>query len=85
MERIVHIETRPECTLYVEFDDGTTGEYSLRDRLVGPMLEPLRDAVFFAKVRLDEWGVPVWPNGADVAPDAIHDVLSRETRAESAP
>jgi hypothetical protein len=32
----------------------------------------LRDPVFFAQVKLAEWGAPVWPNGVDIAPDALH-------------
>jgi hypothetical protein len=26
----------------------------------------------FARVSLDEFGVPCWPNGADIAPDALY-------------
>src|SRR5258708_39843770 len=33
----------------------------------GPMVEPLRDHVFFARVFLED-GAPTWPNGFDVAP-----------------
>lgn len=80
MERITRLEVRPAHTLYVEFDDGTAGEYSAGEHLNGPMLAPLRDAREFAKVRLDEWGVPSWPNGADLAPDAIYDVLRARQR-----
>ncbi len=72
MERIVHLEARHPYRLFVEFDDGVKGEYDMSDRLVGPVFEPLRDPAFFAQVRLDEWGAPAWPNGTDIAPDALH-------------
>jgi hypothetical protein len=39
----------------------------------GPVFAPLRDPAYFAQVRLAEWGAPVWPNGVDIAPDALHD------------
>jgi hypothetical protein len=39
------------------------------------MFEPLRDPAYFAQVQLDELGVPVWPNGVDIAPDALHQRL----------
>ena len=41
---------------------------------VGPMFEPLRDVADFAQVVVDKelWTV-VWPNGADLAPDVLHE------------
>lgn len=77
MERITRLEVRRPFVLYVEFDDGVRGEYDMRDRLNGLVFEPLRDPTYFARVRLAEWGAPVWPNGVDIAPDALHERLSR--------
>ena len=82
MERIVHIEVTRPFVLYVELDDGVAGEYDMSDRLNGPVFEPLRDPATFAQVRLAEWGAPVWPNGVDIAPDAIHErIRSIEVKA----
>ena len=77
MERLVYVEARHPHRLYAEFSDGVEGEWDMTDSLVGPIFEPLRDAVFFARVELSAWGAPVWPNGADVAPDALHERLAR--------
>ena len=33
-----------------------------------PILEPLRDDAYFARVFL-EFGAPTWPNGFDIAPE----------------
>ena len=85
MERIVHLEARPPYRLYAEFSDGVRGEYDMADRLVGPVFEALRDPAFFASVRLDELGAPVWPNGTDIAPDALHDRLAKQTQTQLAP
>jgi Protein of unknown function (DUF2442) len=42
--------------------------------LVGPIFEPLRDLAEFAKVRIDpDLATITWPNGADLAPDVLHD------------
>ncbi|MGB6000271.1 MAG: DUF2442 domain-containing protein [Thermoanaerobaculia bacterium] len=38
----------------------------------GPVFEPLRDPDYFAQVSIDEFGVICWPNGADLAPDALY-------------
>ena len=81
MQRIIHLEARPPYVLYVEFDDGVRGEYDMQDRLSGPVFVPLRDPSYFARVRLAEWGAPVWPNGVDIAPDALHERLAQ--RSES--
>lgn len=72
MVRVVQAEARSGHRLFVVFSDGVAGEIDLRDRLFGPVFEPLRDETLFAQVRVDEFGVPIWPNGADLAPDALH-------------
>lgn len=58
----------------LRFRDGTAGEIDLGPELWGPVFEPLRDIEFFKRFRLDpECHTLVWPNGADVAPEFLHD------------
>jgi Protein of unknown function (DUF2442) len=45
----------------------------MKDRLFGPIFEPLQDPSFFSKVTVDEFGAVCWPNGADLAPDALYE------------
>ena len=71
------VEARPGYRPYLEFSDGVAGEIELRDRLYGPVFEPLLDEQLFLQVTLDEFGVAHWPNGADLAPDALHDQIER--------
>ena len=63
--------------LRLTFADGLVGDVDLADRFtgrVGPMFEPLRDVGYFASVVVDEvLGTIVWPNGADLAPDVLHE------------
>ena len=56
--------------LWLKFSDGREGVRDLSDVLAegGPMVEPLRDSAFFARVFV-QFGVPAWPNGFDL--DAI--------------
>ena len=56
--------------LHATFSDGTMGEYHFSDALTetGPMIEPLRDPAYFARVFLED-GAPTWPNGYDMAPE----------------
>jgi hypothetical protein len=51
------------------FSDGMAGEYDFANVVGqgGPMVEPLRDLAFFARVFLED-GAPTWPNGYDAAP-----------------
>ena len=76
MHKVVSVEARPEYTLFLVFDDGTQGEVSIADRLFGSMFEPLRDLSFFELVEIDNFGAVYWPNDADLAPDALYQVLS---------
>ena len=58
--------------LWVSFDDGTSGEVDLENKLSGPMFEPLKEQAFFSKVAVDpELETVVWPNGVDLAPEFL--------------
>ena len=76
MWRVISVKSLPGYRLYVAFDDGVQGEVDLSDRLFGPMFEPLKDPTFFAQADIDEFGVICWPNGADLAPDALYETLA---------
>jgi Protein of unknown function (DUF2442) len=78
MERIVSVEAKDDYCLDVRFADGTRGTVCLKERLFGPMFEPLRDPELFRQVTLDAFGAPCWPNGADLAPDALYRQLRGE-------
>jgi hypothetical protein len=75
MEKILKVTVLTGYQLFVEFDDGVRGEIDLSERLFGPMFEPLRDPEVFSQVGLDEFGAICWPNGADLAPDALYQHL----------
>jgi hypothetical protein len=75
MERVVSVKALPDWKLDVAFSDGTRGIVCLKDRLFGPVFEPLKDPAFFAQVGIDEFGAICWPNGADLAPDALYEDL----------
>jgi hypothetical protein len=59
--------------LRLQFSDGSIGERDFADVVSGsgPMLEPLRDPAYFARVFID-FGTPTWPNGYDLAPHTLH-------------
>ena len=45
------VEARPGYRLYLEFNNGVTGEVNLIDELWGEVFEPLTDATLFATAR----------------------------------
>lgn len=75
MQTVASVRPLGDYRLEVSFDDGTSGVVSLKDRLFGPMFEPLRDPAMFQQVSVDEFGAVCWPNGADLAPDALYEKL----------
>lgn len=82
MWRLKSVKALPGYRLEVEFEDGVRGVVDCSGRLWGPVFEPLRDPERFAEVAIDAFGAPCWPNGADLAPDAIYDelVAARQAR-----
>jgi len=76
MDKVKSVQPLPGYRLKVEFTDGVGGEVDLSGRLLGPVFEPLKDPLFFAQVSIDEFGAICWPNGADLAPDALHEKLA---------
>ena len=61
------------------FVDGVTGDVDMRlflydPRIDGTVFEPLRDPPVFAQARV-VLGAIQWPNGADLAPDAMYDAI----------
>jgi hypothetical protein len=78
MHRIVKVKPAAGYILEIEFNDGTIGKVDLTDRLFGPMFEPLLDQNVFNQVRIDEYGAICWPNGADLAPDALYQTIQAD-------
>jgi hypothetical protein len=60
--------------VWLRFRDGTAGEIDLSSNLTGPVFEPLRDPAPFRQFEIHpEFRTLVWPNGADFAPEFLHD------------
>ena len=70
--KVVAVKALSGHRLEVVFADGKMVQVSLADRLFGPVFAPLADEELFRKVFVDESGAVSWPNGADLAPDALY-------------
>jgi hypothetical protein len=80
---VARVEAAGDYRLRLTFEDGLAGEINLESELWGTVFEPLRDLSVFRQVHVDpESGTVVWPNGADLAPDTLHQWVSQgRTRA----
>ncbi len=60
--------------LELEFDDGTAREVDLANELYGEVFEPLKDLDLFRQVYVNSNTNTIeWPNGADFAPEFLHE------------
>lgn len=74
---IVEVEVCGPHMLDVRFNDGVRKKVDLSPLLSGPVFAPLQDPSYFARVVVDpRAGTVVWPNGADLAPEALYDLPS---------
>jgi len=74
MIRIVEARYLSGYMIWLRFSDGLTGEVDLGAELEGEVFEPLRDQAFFRSFVLHpELHTIVWPNGADLAPEFLHE------------
>lgn len=69
---VVEAEYRGDFKIRLLFNDGVHGTVDFSDWLTGPVFEPLKDRAYFARFFV-EGGTVTWPNGADVAPETLHE------------
>lgn len=63
-----------DFVIWVRCRDGASGEVDFSGELHGPVFEPLLDVEYFRQFTLDPlFHTLTWPNGADVAPEFLHD------------
>ena len=69
MIKVAKIKAIGGYRIRATFSDGTAGEYDFAAIVSqsGPMVEPLREPSYFARVYLED-GAPTWPNGYDADP-----------------
>ena len=69
---VVQAEYRGDFRIRLVFNDGVEGTVDFSDWLDGPIFDPLKDRSFFARFFI-EGGTVTWPNGADIAPETLHE------------
>ena len=75
MNDITRVRHVRDHVCYVEFDDGLAGEIDLAAYLEkGPVFAALADIALFKQMGI-EGGTISWPNGADIAPERIYELV----------
>ena len=72
--RLAQAEYLRDYKIYVTFDDGLQGVIDLEGELWGEVFEPLKNTEVFRRFWMDsDLDTIVWPTGADLAPEFLHD------------
>ena len=66
--------------VWLSFNDGVQGEVDLAHELYGEVFEPLKDVSFFRSFTLEGHTLS-WSNGADFAPEFLHEHVARRSAA----
>jgi hypothetical protein len=81
LPHVVRAEYRGEYRIHLVFNDGAAGVVNFEPWFEGPVFEPLAKVDYFKRFFVDGGGV-AWPNGADIAPEALYAaVLGDRSRA----
>jgi hypothetical protein len=80
---VIKAEYRGGHRIHVIFDDSSEKTIDFRRWLKGPVFEPLKDVKYFRRFFLDGWTI-AWPNGADIAPEALYECVEVSTERGAA-
>lgn len=85
LPKVIDARHAGQYKVWLRFADGLSGEIDLADELWGTMFEPLKNVEMFAKLRVDgDLDTIVWPNGADLSPQWLHEQLEARAKATAA-
>ena len=82
MTKLVEAKSLGERLIELRFSDGLDGTWDATTLLkhTGPLLDPLRDPVYFVRFFIDA-GALCWPNGLELSPDRLHEQVAALTYA----
>ena len=73
---VIEAKHERDYVLWLKFSDGAEGFVDLAEELYGEVFSPLKAPATFRAFRVDpELETVVWENGADFAPEFLHDRL----------
>ena len=72
LPQVIRAKYLRDYTVALSFDDGTEKKVDLSQWFRGPVFAPLKNKAFFKRFFLDG-GTVSWPNGTDIAPEALYE------------
>ncbi|MBA3532491.1 MAG: DUF2442 domain-containing protein [Ardenticatenales bacterium] len=81
---VTQVQAPSHYQLDLTFNNGTRKRVNVQPLVWGPVFEPLREPNYFAQVTV-VYGTVAWPNGADIAPEALYELPDEGRRATTEP
>ena len=72
LPRVIDAKRVRGFIISTRFDDGTEKQVDVSQWFKGPVFKPLKDSEFFKRFFI-EAGSLAWPNGVDIAPEALYE------------
>jgi hypothetical protein len=72
LPRVVKADYLGDFRIRLAFNDGVEAAVDFSEWLSGPVFELLKEQAYFARFFV-EGGTVSWPNGADIAPETLHE------------
>ena len=85
MPEPIRVEPRTGYRIYVEYDDGASGEVDLSDNVGLGIFKVWDEPGVFEQVHITEDGAIGWSDELDLCPDAIYFQLTGKTPEEMMP
>lgn len=63
--------------IYLEFNDHCKGIVDLQGKLTGTIFESLQAIDYFKQFKVNSWTIE-WPNGADVSPEYLYELVIKQ-------
>ena len=80
LPQVVRADYKGGYRIHLAFSDGLEATLDFGQWLDGPMFEPLKDETYFRRFFV-EGGTVAWPNGADIAPETLHEHAAKGAAA----
>lgn len=77
---MIEAEYRGGYLINLTFNDGVVETIDFEQWLDGPVFEPLKDVGYFQRFLIDG-GTVAWLNGADIAPETLHELAKARQAA----
>lgn len=80
LPQVVRADYQGGYRIHLAFSDGLEATLDFEEWLDGPIFDPLKDETYFRRFFVDG-GTVAWPNGADIAPETLHEHAAKGAAA----